>query len=201
MEAVFIGNLFGNVKQFVSVPEAAERYGLTLSHNHMACCPFHPDRHPSMKVNEDYYYCFSCGEHGDVIDLAAKLLELRPKDAALQLAADFHVPIETERGRISRTPTPKRRDYKAEEDRCFRVLTHYCHRLKEWEEAYQPQSDDEEWHPLFTEALQQREYMEYIVERLIEASSQERRELMEQLKGRVDELEERFHGDKFDDHQ
>ena len=61
--------LFELVKQAVCVPEAATYYGLQVSRNRMVCCPFHNDRHPSMKLNERYFYCFGCGVTGDVIDL------------------------------------------------------------------------------------------------------------------------------------
>lgn len=68
--------------------EAAEHYGLEARRD-MVCCPFHNDRTPSMKLNEDYFYCFGCGAHGDVIDLAARLFNLSSYDAAKKLAADF----------------------------------------------------------------------------------------------------------------
>ena len=84
-------NIFQTVKAAVPVPQAAEAYGLTLTRNHLTCCPFHPDRHPSMKLNRAYYYCFGCHETGDVIDFTAKLFHLTPVQAALKLAADFGI--------------------------------------------------------------------------------------------------------------
>ena len=56
----------------MSVKEAAGHCGLKIGRGGMVCCPFHADRTPSMKLNEDYFYCFGCGVHGDVIDLAEK---------------------------------------------------------------------------------------------------------------------------------
>ena len=47
------GNVFEAVKQSVTVREAAEIYGIQVNRNGMACCPFHDDRHPSMKLNEE----------------------------------------------------------------------------------------------------------------------------------------------------
>ena len=64
-------NLFDTVKAAVTPRMAAERYGLPIQQGSMICCPFHADRTPSMKLNEDYFYCFGCGASGDVIDLAA----------------------------------------------------------------------------------------------------------------------------------
>lgn len=54
----------------------------------MACCPFHDDKNPSMKVDQRFH-CFGCGEDGDVIDFTAKLFDLSPKEAAEKLAQDF----------------------------------------------------------------------------------------------------------------
>ena len=79
-------NLFENVKAVVTVRQAAEHYGLKVGRGDMACCPFHNDRTPSMKLNEDYFYCFGCGASGDVIDLAARLFGLSGYDAAKKLA-------------------------------------------------------------------------------------------------------------------
>ena len=81
-------DLFTQIKMAVSVKEAAEYYGLEVNRGYMVCCPFHNDRTPSMKLNEDYFYCFGCGAHGDVINLAARLFGLSSYDAAKKLAAD-----------------------------------------------------------------------------------------------------------------
>lgn len=47
--------IYETIKAAISVKQAAEHYGLKVSHNGMACCPFHNDRHPSLKLNEDYF--------------------------------------------------------------------------------------------------------------------------------------------------
>ena len=59
-------NIFETVKAAVTVRQAAEHYGLKINRSGMICCPFHDDRHPSLKLNEDYFYCFGCGAKGDV---------------------------------------------------------------------------------------------------------------------------------------
>ena len=84
-------NLFEIVKYGVSCREAAELYGVEVNRYGMALCPFHNDRHPSLYVADDHYYCFACGEHGDVIDFVGRLFQLSPYDAARKLAADFHL--------------------------------------------------------------------------------------------------------------
>ena len=43
-------NLYETVKGQVTPQMAAERYGLPVNRSGMACCPFHDDRTPSMKL-------------------------------------------------------------------------------------------------------------------------------------------------------
>ena len=82
-------NLFETIKAAVPVRQAAEHYGLKVNRNDMACCSFHNDRHPSLKLNEDYFFCFGCGATGDVIDFVARLFDLSSYEAAQKLAVDF----------------------------------------------------------------------------------------------------------------
>ena len=104
-------NVFEAVKQSVSTREAAEFYGIKVSRTGMACCPFHDDKNPSMKVDQRFH-CFGCGADGDVIDFTAKLFDLSPKEAAEKLAQDFglilsliHISEPTRRDGASRMPS------------------------------------------------------------------------------------------------
>ena len=82
-------NIFETVKAAVTVKQAAEYCVLSVNRNNMVSCPFRNDRHPSMKLNEDYFYCFGCGATGDVVDFTARLLGLSAYEAAQRLATDF----------------------------------------------------------------------------------------------------------------
>lgn len=88
-------NIFQAVKESVTARQAAEQYGLKISRNGMVCCPFHDDRHPSMKVDKGFC-CFACGAKGDVITFVADFFHLAPFEAAKKLAEDFHIPIFTD---------------------------------------------------------------------------------------------------------
>ena len=81
-------NLYQRIKAAVTTRQAAESYGLKVSPSGMALCPFHNDHHPSLKLDKRYY-CFGCGEQGDVIDFTARYLGVSPHSAAIQLARDF----------------------------------------------------------------------------------------------------------------
>ena len=142
-------NLFEAVKAAVTPRMAAERYGLPVRQGNMACCPFHNDRTPSMKLNEDYFYCFGCGAHGDVIDLTAQLFRLSPADAARKLAADFGIAEQ----KPSVLAKLKRGKTQVESERhCFRVLRDYFGILQDWKDHCAPQSPEDAIDPRYAEA-------------------------------------------------
>ena len=76
--------LFDEVKQNVTVRQAAEMYGLKPNRSGLIRCIFHNDKSPSMKVDRRYY-CFGCGCTGDAIDFTAQLFGLGLRDAAMKL--------------------------------------------------------------------------------------------------------------------
>ena len=82
-------SLYQKIKSAITVRQVGEMYGMEPDRHGMVCCPFHSDNHPSMMLNESYYYCFACGANGDAIDLTAKLFDLNPRQAAEKLIHDF----------------------------------------------------------------------------------------------------------------
>ena len=187
-------NVFEMVKQFVTVREAAERYGIEVKRGGMACCPFHDDKNPSMKLNEEYFYCFGCGATGDVIDLTARLYNLSPKEAAEKLAQDF--------GLIYDSQAPPRRNYvhqktearKFREDRqrCYRVLSDYYYLLKKWEADRSPRTPEEEPHPRFVEAIQKKAYVEYLLDLFLYESEEEQKAWIAEHTAEITHLERRL---------
>ncbi len=55
-----------------------------------ACCPFHHEKTPSFTINDDkqFFHCFGCGEHGDVISFVMKHDNISFMDTVELLAAD-----------------------------------------------------------------------------------------------------------------
>lgn len=163
--------LFELAKQNICVPDAAEYYGLQVNRNVMCSCPFHEDRHPSMKLNERYFYCFGCGATGDVIDLVARLFDLSSYEAAQKLAQDFGIDPDKPLAAIA-LPKPERpllKAYRQEEVRCLRVLCDYLHLLEGWKQNYAPANPDDSLDDRFVEACQMLDYVEYLADLLIAA--------------------------------
>ena len=145
--------IFEIVKENVNLREAAELYGIDVNRYGKALCPFHNDRNPSLYVADDHYYCFACGEHGDVIDFVGRLFQLSPYDAQ-QL-------MENER-------------------LCFSVLSDYARVLRNWKVRYAPQSPDEPVPARFVEACHKLDETEYYLDILCAGDSHERAEVIQQ---------------------
>ncbi len=168
-------SVFEVVKQSVTVREAAELYGIEVNRGGMACCPFHDDRHPSLKLNEDYFYCFGCGATGDVIDFTARLYNLTAKEAAEKLAQDFGLAYDS-KAPIRRNYVRQKSDVqmrKEKREHAWRVLADYYHLLRKWETDYSPRTPDEAPHPRFLEAVQKKDYMGYLLDTFLDSSTEE----------------------------
>ena len=193
-------SVFEAVKQSVTVREAAQMYGIEVNRSDMACCPFHDDKNPSMKLNEEYFYCFGCGATGDVIDFTARLYNLSPKEAAEKLAQDFGLAYDSQappRRRYVRQKTEAQK-FKEDRDRAFRVLADYFHLLRKWETDYTPKTPEENPHPRFMEAIQKKDYVGYLLDFFLEDTPDEQKLWIAEHQSEIAKLERRvkFMADK-----
>ena len=175
-------NIYESVKAAVSVKQAAEHYGLKVSRYGMACCPFHNDRHPSLKLNEDYFFCFGCGAKGDVINFVARLFDLSSYEAAQKLTADFGLDQKPPTAAV--LPKPKHpciRQFREDEILCFRALTDYLHLLEDWKVRYAPKTPDDALDDRFVKACQTLDYIEYLTGILTVGDLEERVAVVNEL--------------------
>ena len=170
--------IFEAIKSTVTPRMAAEHFGLSVSRNGMACCPFHNDRHPSMKLNEDYFYCFGCGAKGDVIEFTSKLFGITAMEAAQKLRADFGVqedkPSILTKLNLYRTQADNER-------LCFRVLRAYLQILQDWKVRFSPQTPEDDPDDRFVEACHMLECTQYMVDQLTIGSPEERTDLVNDM--------------------
>ena len=186
-------NVFEAVKQSVSTREAAAFYGIEVKRNGMACCPFHDDKNPSMKVDQRFH-CFGCGEDGDVIDFTAKLFDLSSKEAAEKLAQDFGLIYDSQappRRRYVRQKT-EAQQFREDRQRCYRVLSDYYHLLKKWGIDHSPRTPEEEPHPRFVEAIQKKTYVEYLLDLFLYESEEEQKAWIAEHTAEITHLERRL---------
>ena len=186
-------SVFEAVKQSITVREAAQMYGIEVNRSGMACCPFHDDKNPSMKLNEEYFYCFGCGATGDVIDFTARLYNLSPKEAAEKLAQDFGLAYDSQappRRRYVRRKSEAQK-FKEDRDHAFRVLADYFHLLRKWETDYTPKTPEENPHPRFMEAIQKKDYVGYLLDFFLEDTPDEQRLWIAEHQSEIANLERR----------
>ena len=159
----------------------------------MACCPFHDDKNPSMKVDQRFH-CFGCGEDGDVIDFTAKLFDLSPKEAAEKLAQDFGLIYDSQAPPRRRYVRQKNEAQKFREDRqhCYRVLSDYYYLLKKWEADRSPRTPEEEPHPRFVEVIQKKTYVEYLLDLFLYESEEEQKAWIAEHTAEITHLERRL---------
>ena len=84
-------------KDLVRLTDVLARYNLTPNRAGFLHCPFHSgDRDASLKIYPatDSWYCFGCGEGGDVIDFVAKMERCSFTDALKKLNTDFCLGLE-----------------------------------------------------------------------------------------------------------
>ena len=176
--------IYEAVKHTVPVPDAAARYGLDVSRNGMARCPFHNDRNPSMKLNDDYFFCFGCGERGDVIDLTAGPYGMNKGEAAHKLAEDFGVGCDIAMGDLAELQKMRSdREREQEEERqVFLMLTERLYTLRDRIVRFAPKTPDEDLDPRFVEACHALAWVEYLVDVLCTGDEREKREVVAELR-------------------
>ena len=185
-----MSNIFNTIKESVSIRDAMERYGIEVNRNGMCRCPFHNDRHPSMKLYDRNYYCFGCHENGDVINLVAKLYNLPMKAAAEKLAADFGISINT-----AYEPVVKPVRVLSEWEWLLKAtdtLLEYRDYLKTWREQYEPTDREAPMHPLFVESLRKLDTVELLLDMATCSDQNERRALYLNCRHNLAEIEERL---------
>ena len=177
-------DLFSTVKTNISTIDAAKRYGIEVKRNGKALCPFHNDRNPSLFVADDHYHCFACGEHGDSIDLVAKLYDLPLHAAARKLASDFGLTPDKPPNKVIQEKQNRKSEaqrLRENEKLCFSALMEYYKLLQKWMVLYAPRAPEDTLHDRFVQACHQLDYVEYLVDLLIMGDSYERTEVIDTM--------------------
>lgn len=151
---------YAEIKNLVGMRKAAEFYGYPVDRQGRCLCPFHRDRHPSMKIypHDRGYYCFACGEGGDVITFVSRLYGLKNEEAARKLIEDFSLSIQTE---FTSYREKREREKRAREREKIRAFAKYAggllrlYRILLCEAAQDPECRR------FAEAMQELSKVEY----------------------------------------
>ena len=142
------------------------------------CCPFHGDKHPSMKV-DSRFHCFACQADGDVIDFVGRLFQLSPYKAVEKLKNDFGMALADGKVRLAprRPPTVRQQ------------LLDYYRCLQRWRIRYAPQSPTKKHHPCFVEDIKNPVFPEPQPEYALWADPEGENELRKYWEGLHERLE------------
>ena len=158
--------LYETIKAAVTARQAAESFGLAVNRHGMALCPFHDDHNPSLKLDKRYY-CFACGESGDVIDFTAKYFGISLHSAAIKLARDFGIDPRPPTQR--HIPMPDAEQFRESEPPCILSLTQDLQRYRRWKREFTPDTPEEPWDDRFVESCRNLSHTEYLLDCALEA--------------------------------
>jgi DNA primase len=179
--------IFEQIKELVDVPMVARHYGIEVNRSNMAICPFHSERTPSCKLYEKNFYCFGCGEHGDVITLVQKLFGLTPVEAVRQINSDFCLnldvdkpPNKTDIARLEKQKS-ERLAYEQWENYAYKVLNDYLWLMRDFAQRFAPENPDDETHERFVYSMHNLDYAEYIAEEFLMADKEEKMSMKDEV--------------------
>lgn len=187
--------VYEQVRQLVDIEQAASFYGVEVKRNHMASCPFHQDRKPSMSFKHNRFKCFSCGEGGSVIDLVAKLHSIDPPEAVKRLNEDFSLALDISRPEDRQAVQKRKRDnalhraFGGWEQKAFVLYAEELHRLENLQRTIRPCFDRPEQIDAYTAAIQRIPRIEHIVNTFIDGTFEDKLEIFRQCKAEVKALE------------
>jgi hypothetical protein len=163
------------IKDRLTMTDVATHYGYKPNRAGFIKCPFHAEKTASMKIFQKDYHCFGCGANGDVISFVQQLFSLSFSDTLKKIDLDFNLNIYGEHTfEELRNSHYQQKKLQAEKERIEREKqqadAEYWAVFDEWKRLddnkrnYAPKKPDEEWNPLFVEALQKLAYQEYLLD-------------------------------------
>ena len=156
------------IKQRLNSRDVFKAYGIETNSKGFAVCPFHNEKTASFKVyNGDRgYYCFGCGESGDIIDFVKKFFNIAFNEALQKLNQDFGLGLPIgkrltylKRLEISKKAYNFKKNKEAEKQQLDRLKQDRDNLLSEWirldkqGRKYRPKATEIDIHPLFVEYL------------------------------------------------
>ena len=159
----------------------------------MACCPFHNDNTPSLKIYPDHFYCFGCGESGDGTGFVAKLFRISQLEAAKKISYDFGLNLFN--GEIV-IPVKMKVNPNAEYlmwlQNAKADVSSYLDKLCEWREKYKPANPLVPFNARFIESLTKTSYVEFLDEMLTYGTEAEKRELYNDNRDVIENIHSRL---------
>lgn len=168
------------IKSTLSMQDVALLYGFEPNRAGSILCPFHQEKTPSLKVYSEIgrgWHCFGCGKGGSVIDFVMLLFDIPFRAACVRLNADFNLglPIGDHLTASQRAAERKEVAKRVKQVEAAKAAREYReHRywllMDDWiasdinRRKYALKSPDEEFHPLFVEAIKNIDHQSYLID-------------------------------------
>lgn len=172
-------NFADEIKSQLTAAEVFTVYGFQPNKRGFVCCPFHGEKTASMKLYDGQrgWYCFGCHKGGDVIDFVREYFSLPFSAALAKINDDFGLRLPIGQPRTARQQLEdaraalerKRRTERRKAER-KRLDDEYWAAYDEWKriddnlQDYRPKHPDDEWHPLFVEAVSKKDAALYALD-------------------------------------
>lgn len=97
-ELMNLAQVIQQIKERTSLVEYVGRYVSLkrFGNYYKGLCPFHNEKTSSFTVRTDFYHCFGCGEHGDVLLFLQKIKQQSFMEVVRSLASDLGIEIKTD---------------------------------------------------------------------------------------------------------
>lgn len=200
--------LFEKVKSRVSIMEVCDLIGIVLKRSgrrYVCQCPVHSEKTASFTIYPDdgTFHCFGCHIHGDAIELFRQVKGYsKPIEAARELARIAGISIEECKPHKAHSkpaqplpPTDRQlvRVFEEWQKSAFYALRRY----RDWMDIIltelKPERGAEQLHPLFAEALQNKDFCECALDVLAGGTDTEKLSLYKNFGKEVDRIVQRSH--------
>ena len=161
------------IKDRLTMDEVLRQYGYTPKKR--MPCPLHSGVDKNFEIKGKYWRCYSHCGNGDVISFVQQLFGLSFPDALKKIDTDFNLGLYEHISNrksldIARQSYQRKKERERQKQEIEAVKNNYWDIFGEWvrldrnKTLYAPKTPDEEWHPLFVEALQKLAYQEYLLD-------------------------------------
>ena len=131
-------NAADEINARVPMLEVAQRYGIGINRAGYACCPFHTEKTPSLRVypGAGGWYCYGCHKGGDVIDFTREYFGLTYPQTLVRLNDDFALGLPIGRKLTAKERRAAEQARMAREREAQAWATQWQEAYREWQQAF-----------------------------------------------------------------
>jgi len=149
------------IKKNITMPDMVRQYGFEPNRKGFIQCPFHKEKTASMKIYKNSYYCYGCGESGDIFSFFQRMEDVEFKEAFKSLGGTYPDNNDYSR-KLHNYHLRKRKDMKQRRVQQFQEEKQQVLQEIQWQKLVkklsQPLSDD------WCDAVNRLEYLYYLLD-------------------------------------